>query len=472
MKKIKLKMSVMSIIITAVVIACVILVNFIVGAIAEVQPMKIDLTKNKIYEFSDQTKKVVEGLDSEVTAYALIPDGLEDEYTNYIKDYLNKYKSLNDKFKVQYVDPYEDTAFMNKYADSEIEIGVGTVIIENKDSYRILPLDVLYTQSYFDDTVQIDMERQITNAIMIVTGKLTEASVYFDISHAAPGYESVAGVPAALISSEGYKCEYVNILKDGIPEDADILVSVMPVTDYNEQEIKALDAFLADGGRFVLMVNANQEPMENLDVFLKEWGLKLNYDYVMEADEDSFIADAQGIPVPVAKMNQHTITENLAYSANPLVMPSSMSISIVKSTNSSDAIQLLGTSEKAYGKKAFTDSINKEPGDIEGPLCMAALAMRMEDKTSGVLVLGSTQGFADMNILGDGNYLNQDFLLNSISYLSGNKESVNIRAKQITPETMIVTQSQYTTIKVVLEWVIPIAIVLLGLVIWLRRRYK
>ena len=472
MKKIKLKMSVMSVIITAVVIACVFVINFIVGTIADMKPMKVDLTKDKIYEFSNQTKDVMKKLDKDVTAYALIPGGLENDYTNYIKDYLDKYKSLNKKFKVQYIDPYENTAFMSKYANTEQNLDIGTVIIECGEMHRILPLEQLYTQSYFEDTEHIDVERRITNAIMVVTGEFVEANVCFDISHAAPGFETAANITASLLASEGYNCEFVNILKDGIPENANILIGVMPVNDYNDKEIGYLNSFLDNGGRFMVMLNANQQPLENLDTFLEEWGIKLNYDYVIEADEEHIIVDDKGTPVPIAKMENHTITENLMNSDKPLVMPSSMSMSIVKSSNNSDAVQLLTTTEKAYGKMNFENNIDKEEGDIEGPLCMAAVALEMDEEISGVMVLGSTQAFADLNILADGNYMNQDFLLNSIGYLSGNKETMDIRAKQITPEEMIVTQQQYKVINIALVWIIPIVIILLGLVIWLRRRFK
>ena len=88
MKKIKLKMSVMSVVITAVVIACVIIVNLIVGAIADIKPMKIDLTKDKVYEFSNQTKDVMKKLDKEVTAYAIITTSDKGEVKAYMETYL------------------------------------------------------------------------------------------------------------------------------------------------------------------------------------------------------------------------------------------------------------------------------------------------------------------------------------------------------------------------------------------------
>ena len=77
MKNIKLKMGLTSTIITAVVIACVILLNSIVALIGDKTTLTIDLTRDKIYVFSEQTKELMEELDSQITAYCLIPEGIE-----------------------------------------------------------------------------------------------------------------------------------------------------------------------------------------------------------------------------------------------------------------------------------------------------------------------------------------------------------------------------------------------------------
>ena len=91
MKRIKLKMSAMSVLVTVVVLVCVIVVNALVAAVTEKYPLKIDLTKDKVYEFSQRTKEVMKSLDTEITAYALIPEGTQSEYVDYIKQYLGKY---------------------------------------------------------------------------------------------------------------------------------------------------------------------------------------------------------------------------------------------------------------------------------------------------------------------------------------------------------------------------------------------
>ena len=86
-----------------------------------------------------------------------------------------------------------------------------------------------------------------------------------------------------------------------------------------------LNEFLSGGGKFIVLGSEGLSPLKNLDALLLEWGIKLNYDYVVETDVNSRIANSAGLPVPIAKyVGEHTITEKLAYSDMHLVMPNTM----------------------------------------------------------------------------------------------------------------------------------------------------
>jgi ABC-2 type transport system permease protein len=362
---------------------------------------------------------------------------------------------------------------MDKYATESMQLDVGTIIVESGENREIITSDQFFTGDYFDDTTTyIDIEKRITNAIMLVTDQISESNIYLDVMHTNEDYRQYSLMMGAFLKGEGYSCDVVDMSTTGIPEDADIIISVSPRYDYTENEIKLLNEFLSNGGKLVVLGSEGLSPLENLDALLLEWGIKLNYDYVIEPDENSSIPNQSGLPVPVAKYDQqHTITEKIATSDMHLVMPNTMSVSVVKSTNGSDPVQLLKTSEKAYSKKSI-DTLDIAEGDTKGPLGLAAISIKVEKEASGVMVVGSVDGFLSQIYEGDGSYLNIDFLLNSLSYLGGAEESIDIRAKQITPQEMVVTQQQYSVINVVLVWIIPIAIILLGIVIWLRRRFK
>lgn len=470
MKKIKLKMGITAAFITAVVLACVIVLNAIVGIISDKHPLKIDLTKDSVYEFSEQTENVMKNLSENVTAYALLPEGSSGEYIDYMKEYLDKYKVLSDNFKVEYIDPYDNPSFMNGYSDGENQAQAGSVIIECGEKYEIVTFNQIYTQNSFTGAVQIDMEKKVTNAIMNVTGLLSGAKVYFTTGHNEYEMNNLK----SLLKDEGYKCADINLSVEELPEDAEIIFSASPMADFTAEERDALDKYMDRGGKFVLLANPGMQKAERLDSYLEEWGIKLNYDYVIELDQNSALASGTGLPVPVAKMQEHAITKNLLSSKSILVMPDTMSLEEKKAANGAVVTKLLMTSDMAYGKKNIASTtIEKEEGDYEGPLCIAALSEKSKDDvTSSVVVICSLSSAEIQGILKEKAYLNGDFILNTAAHLCGAKTSSSIRAKQISAETMTMTQNQVVISALLLQYVLPLVILLIGFIVWLRRRYK
>ena len=457
MKKTGLKMWVVSSAITAVVIAAVIFLNATVSIIGGKLPLKIDLTRDKIFEFSEQTKDVMKNLDNEIKAYALLPDEAQGEYVDYMKEYLDKYKKLNSKFVVEYVDPYTDPTFMYKYADEGSQAEMGAVIIECGEKYKTVDFDKIFTYGY-TNKIQIDMEREVTSAIMSVTGQLKNFEVLFTAGHGEEGAVKLK----SLLESEGYSSKDIVLATEKIPEDAKIIFTVVPKEDFTAQERDALDAFMDKGGKYVFVASPEMPSLERIDSYLAEWGLNRNRDIVYETDTNSALTNGYGIPIPIAKIQWHTITEKIAYSQSPLAMEEATSITVSESANKALVTKLLLSTEKAYGV-----SIEKRGEMALGPLCMAAISEN-EDNSSAVLFIGSY--LATENT--EGAYLNSDFVLNGVNYLSGIDTAVSIRAKQISPEKMTMTAQQVTLATLLLQWVLPAIIVLIGLVVWLRRRYK
>lgn len=464
MKKIKLKMSVISVAVTALVIACVIIFNAIVGVITSKFPLKIDLTQNKIFEFSQQTKEVMKKLDVKINAYALFSENLDNEYVENIKDYLNKYKQLSKNFNVEYIDPYTNPAFAKKYSDGSTDIEAGSIIVESDKKFEIVSFSDIYSQDYDTGEVSIDMERKLTNAIMAVNGQLISSKIYYTTGHEEYSVKNLLDK----LQEQGNSVEEINISIDGIPEDAGILFSMAPMKDYTESERDALDAFLDKGGKFVLFSNPGMVALERLDAYLLEWGIKLNYDFVIEEDSTRSISSAYGA-MPVPEISEHAITKSIVDSSSPLVMPFPMSLSVVKSANSATVTSLLETSDKSYGKVNFeSDVLEKEEGDIFGPLCIAAISEHNQTKGK-VLVIGSVES---QSLVSEGSFLNEDFYLNAVSYLTGGKTDTGIRAKKISPEVMVMSEGEKVLWAILLQYVIPFIIVLAGLFVWLKRRFK
>ncbi|MFR4971604.1 MAG: ABC transporter permease [Lachnospiraceae bacterium] len=83
---------------TAVVLAIVVVINLVVGQIP-VKYTQFDLTDNQLYTITDQTKTFVKGLDSDVDVYLVAQSGQEDEQ---IQKVLERYESLVQSYQSAY----------------------------------------------------------------------------------------------------------------------------------------------------------------------------------------------------------------------------------------------------------------------------------------------------------------------------------------------------------------------------------
>lgn len=453
-------------VVTAAVIAGVILVNAIVSTIAAKMPMKIDLTNNGVYEYSEQTKEVLAGIEEEVNVYALYPDSADGELAATIREYLTQYEQMNDNIKVTYKDPYEEPAFARRYGD---EVEIGSVVVEQGERFRVIPLEKLYRENQYSGSVSVDAEKQLTSALRYVTGMGQEIRVYF-----IKGHNEYAGDTSALAAefeNEGYTVGETTISTDGIPEDADLLVSLAPSADFTAEERDALDAYLLGGGKAAFAFTAGTQPMERLYAYLAEWGITVNSDFVVESDPSMAFRSQMGVPVPAPQIMEHSITEKLISGDISFIAPASCSLGISKNNPQYATVTpLLKTSKDSRSVTDLTSAtLEKKEGDLSGPLTIAAVAEKNE--SGRIFVIGSLQAIETQGLLNDSSYCNGDFVLNTFSYLTDKGDAMNIRAKIISAEKLTMTEKQISITAVLVQYVLPLLILAAGLIVWLRRRY-
>lgn len=460
------RLKINNLVVTASVIAGIILVNAIVSTVAQKMPMKIDLTNNDVYEYSEQTKEILAEVDEEVNVYALYPDSADGELVVTIREYLTQYEQMNDNIKVTYKDPYEDPAFARKYGD---DTAIGSVIVEQGDRFKVIPLEKIYRENQYSGSVSIDAEKQFTSAIRYVTGMAQDVKVYFIKGHME--YAGASSALAAEFENEGYMVDEITISTDGIPDDADLVVSLAPTVDFTAEERDMLDAYLLKGGKAAFAFTAGTQPMERLYSYLGEWGITVNNDFVVENDSSMAFRTQAGVPVPAPQLLEHPITEKLIDSDISIITPSACSLTLSKTNPHYAAVTpLLKTSQNSWGVTDLTTStLEKKEGDISGPLTIAAIAEKFEG--GRIFVIGSMQAIETPGLLNDSSYCNGDFTLNAFSYLTDKGDALNIRAKIISAEKLTMTEQQVSIIAVLVQYVLPLLILVAGLIVWFRRRY-
>lgn len=465
------KLGINALLITAITVAIIILLNAIVSAISSKLPLKIDLTADKVYEFSNYTKEVMKAVDKEVSVYALYPSNTgANEYITYAEEYLEKYEALNKNFKVTYIDPYSNPGFAKKYEEQGETITAGSIIFECGDAVKVVDMEQMYNFNQYSGETDIDMEKKITAAVLEVTGQRAGAKIYF--TEGQDEYNSAQ--LATALKENGYEYESLNISINGIPEDASLIIMLSPSKDLTSEARDTLDHYLDKGGKALFVFEPGKAVQPRIAEYLSEWGIAANGDYIIESDSNHAFQFQNGLTIPAPKLAEHTINENLIKQKLVFMAPSASSLTL-NSNNMRYAIltPLLTTSEKSWGKVNLASSnAKKEDGDFQGPLTVAALAEMQGEARGKIMVLGTLQALELTGILEETSYANGDFILNSIGYLTETASSMDIRAKVISASRLTMNQSQVALVWILLQYVLPIIIIIAGLVVWFKRRYK
>ncbi len=156
-----------SLVISAVVLALLIVANLFVSALPTTLT-KYDISSTKLYSITSNTKVVVNALQDDVTIYWIVQSGEEDDV---IENLLGKYESLSDHISVVKRNPDVYPTFAEQYTDEDVPNN--SLVVECGDRYRYISYNDIYlteTNVYsYSYTTSFDGEGAITSAIDYVT---------------------------------------------------------------------------------------------------------------------------------------------------------------------------------------------------------------------------------------------------------------------------------------------------------------
>ncbi len=258
------------------------------------QNKRWDLTANQVFSLSEQTLKVLQGLDSPAKLTVFDQAAQFDRFRDRLEEYTYQSKQLS----VDYVDLDRQPA-RAKAANVQT---AGTMVLEYKGRVeRITNLE----------------EQDIANAfIKATTGQ--ERKVYFTAGHGEKdptnsertGYSAVA----QSLTSDNYASEKLVLAQSPtVPDGATLVIVAGPRTDFFPPEIDALTTYLAKGGKLLVMLDPPDKPgtppLTNLLGLVNEWGIQVGEDVVVDASGvgQMFGGDAS-VPV-AANYPGHPITE-------------------------------------------------------------------------------------------------------------------------------------------------------------------
>jgi ABC-type uncharacterized transport system involved in gliding motility auxiliary subunit len=178
-------------------------------------------------------------------------------------------------------------------------------------------------------------------------------------------------------------------------------------------------------------------------------------------------------------MSYHAITSSLRSSDLPVLYPRSQAVTQLDTKRRTITIEpVLTTSDRAWGKVDLKSQSNDQTlADRKGPFNLVVAVTDKDERDSEIesrLVVGGSsyvlypdRAFG-LPLTGPGN---TDFVLNSLSWLEGQKELISIRAKSLIQLPLRMNQLQFFLFAGIAVILVPVLVLGSGLVIWLRRRH-
>lgn len=458
-------------IMTVIVIALVAAVNLVVGQLPS-SVTQIDASSRQLYTIGEETENLVRGLEQDVTLYYVVTGGNENEY---ISRMLERYEDLSDHLTVEKVDPELHPTFTSQYTDEEVSDN--SIIVVSGDKSRVVgSSDMLvqelnyYTYSY--QVTEFDGEGQVTSAIAYVI------SDNLPVLYQLTGHDeqSLGSSLTDSIEKNNIEIQDLSLLtEESVPEDAAALLICSPSRDISEEEAQKILSYLEGGGKVLLFTDYSQEEMPNLESLLTNYGLQKGTGIVMEGDSSYYYPQRPDVLIPEINTDS-SVLSGLTDDVYVLIQDAQPVETLEEYRDTLEIESLLTTTDSGYVKEVSEDgmiSFQQEEGDDTGTFAVGvSVTEAIDDETESQLIYFSSSTLTadelDQYVSG-GNSEILSCILTNLCEMEDNI-TFNIPAKSLSVEYLSYTNQSAAIFKVIVIAVIPAAFLLVGFIIWMKRR--
>lgn len=459
-----------SVISCAIVAVILIVINLIVNRLPA-SLTEYDITNTQLYTITEESELVARSVDTDINVYLIAETGSEH---NTIVELLKRYSAQNDKIHVEYIDPAIYPNFVKRYTDAELQ--ENSIIMEGNNRTRVITYDEIfvhdlseyYTTGLIKST--FNGESLVTSALDYI-GKEELPLIYTLTGH---GEAALSETWVNYIKGQNAELESVSLLAESTDiYNSDCIIINSPTADYTEAETETIRKYLEKGGRMLLITSWTKEGQPNLMGLMEYYGLAYQGGIVIEGDANYCIGGYPNYVIP--DIVSHEITDKLISNRTYILIPMAHGIRLLDEARDTLKVSaLLDSSEKAYGKVAGSEmtTLDKEEGDLEGPFCLGAAVSEDYFGTNTKLVWIPSPYILDANfdtIVSGGN---TSLVLSSLSWMLESDGAILSYAKNVGVESLLIPNNHKNALNTIFCAVIPLIIVGVGLLVWLRRIKK
>ncbi len=442
---------------SAAVIAVVLGLLVAANVLASKSAQSWDLTRAGNNTLAPQSVLVARRLTSDLEVVGLFHPGAGNGQPE-AEALVALYEAQSPHLKYRTADPDKDPVDVKRYGITQLN----TLVLDYKGKTELL---LQASQSEVDFTsalIKLAGER-----LPMVCWSVGDGERDLNDSNQSTGYSGVA----ALLERNNFAHKQLLLASTTVvPVECDELVILDPIKVLPAQTVKAVDEYLAGGGRLLIAAEPWAQDLKataSLNAVLNPYGLGFSGALVVEGDPSRSAAQDPTIPA-VIDYGQSPITGDIQRIVS--FFPRTTAITGTPAAGAK-VVRVATSSTSAYAIAAIRTNLARQSGDVSGPFTMMETVEQAAGAGKTRIVIVGSQSFAENRTLPpNNNDANLELALGSFQWLAGQDALIALPPKPDRALPIALTQQDQSTIIFITAVLMPGLIVFAGVVVWWRRR--
>lgn len=469
----KFKYGTTATIVTLLFVVFIVGVNILVNLCDQKFNWSFDLTKNKVFNLTNESKDYVKNLNKDVQIIVL---SKEDEFISngeyYIQanNIIKQYAQNSDKISLEYISLSENPTFTIPYNEENLQ--TTSIIVKSEDNHIVLnATDLFDIQSYYYNSqpVSSKAEQAMTSAILNVTSD-DKIKVTF-----LQGFEEEDSTAfEGLLEKNGFEILKQFALTEEIDLDSRVVVIYGPNRDLDNEVIDKLNKYVYNDAQYdrniIYIASPSKGSTPKLDKFLEDWNIKIGDGMIFETDIKKLLVYNN----PFYAINDYVSYEYYSGIKNtniPVALAFCKPIEVLDE----DSVDVLLKFSATSGIRPQDPESNWVPSekDLTGniPSMVVSKKFNQDDNISRVAVIGTTIGL-DSESLARTSLNNSSYILNVLKMFTHKQDMITIEPKSLAGEELGINAIQAIYLGLLFMIFLPLIVLAIGIFIWAKRRNR
>lgn len=437
--------------------------------------IEADWTANSRNTLSQASITLLQRIDGPVKITAFAADAEVSPARDQIRDIIRRYQKHKPDIELDFVNPETDPQLTR---DMGIRLD-GELVVEYQGR---------------TEHVQRPNEQTLTNALQRLL-RSGERNVVFVTGHGERNPNGNAnhdlGDFARNLREKGFTFSTVNLIeKKAIPDDTAVLVIAGPQVNYLPGEVELIKDYLAAGGNLLWLHEPGE--LKGLAPLAEYLGVSFHRGMIVDPTTQLLRIDNPSFAL-VTAYPLHPITSDFSFIT---IFPQAAGVKF-RADNGWIVTEFLTTADGSWSETGpLMGSVEYNEGqDVPGPLAIGLAMTRKAPETAPADAPPADAAPADtpeatpaeedreqrVVVMGDGDFItnaflgnqgNQDMGQNILNWLSHDDRFIAIPVRAAPDTTLTLSMTGWGVLGLLFLIVLPVALLVTGVTIWLRRRKR